>query len=153
MEFILGWRVWTSEVPRCHSSLSPTRDPIQGSHIPHVLPASVFPSESPKARVTCSIFMCRQRKLEPDMLYARGPSVPSLLYKPPSDLTYQRACRWGKEGRRRQSKHNLKVGLLLQMLNDPGKQSQMEQAWISRLLKSLGALERSDWVWTQAIRV
>lgn len=62
----------------------------------YVLPASVFPSESPKASVTCSIFMCRQMKLEPDMLYAGRPSVPSLLYIPPLDLTYQRACRWGR---------------------------------------------------------
>lgn len=80
MEIILGWRVWTSEVPKCHSSSSPTQDPIQGWHIPHVLPASVFPSKSPKASVTFSIFMCRQMKVEQDMLYARMPRVPSLLY-------------------------------------------------------------------------
>lgn len=102
MAFILGWRVWTSAVPRCQSWSSPTRDPIQGWHIPHGLPASVFPSESPKTSVTCSIFMCGQMKLEPDMLYAGRPSVPSLLYIPPLDLTYQTACRWGRregEGR------------------------------------------------------
>lgn len=50
-----------------------------------------------------------------------------------------KSMQMGEEGRRRQ-----KVGLLLQMLSDPGKQFQMELAWISRLFKSLGALERSD---------
>lgn len=64
-----------------------------------------------------------------------------------------KSMQMGEEGRRRQSKHKRKFSLLLQMLNDPGKQSQPQQAWISRLRKSLGALERSNWAWTQAIRV
>lgn len=55
-----------------------------------------------------------------------------------------KSMQMGEEGRRRQRTHKPKFSLLLQMLNDLGKQSQMEQAWISRLLKSLGALERSD---------
>lgn len=55
-----------------------------------------------------------------------------------------KSMQMGEEGRRRQRTHKPKFSLLFQMLNDLGKQSQMEQAWISRLLRSLGALERSD---------
>lgn len=75
------WRVWTTEVPKCHKYSSPTWGPIPGRHTPYALPVSVLPPESPEAAVAWSIFTWRPMNLDPGTLYARRPSVsPCSMY-------------------------------------------------------------------------
>lgn len=63
----------------------------------------------------------------------------------------QKNAETGEEEMRRWSLNRLKVSLLLQMLNDPVKRAQMEQARLSRITESLGGLERSNQAWTEII--